>query len=399
MTTTPTRRTPTARTRSTDSSRTKSGKPERDPKEYLDPLTLSRKEGWKAMAEAPKPQPPESLSLKEIRKLDDGARAAYNEARRRWHGHMGIILSAECQSVLEQLDTFVQPHIDIDDPAGTPMVALSGLPGLGKTTITSYFGRSIHLQQIAQYGPLTPSGDERTPVCRIGLTGNTGIKELNIAASDYFAHPASHGVSAPQHLRNALDCVISCQTKLLIIDDLHFLHGRTSKITELSDHFKHIADTLHVIVLFVGIGLHEPYGLLDDNGDNIDVHKMDQLLRCTKPVDMKPFDCQTDADCQHWHEVLLTVEQQLILALKFPGMLAEDMSDYLFARSTGHMGSLMNLLRQGCYIAIKSGTERLSIELLNGIRIDSAAELGRRQLETAFRTGNMSTRGPRKPKR
>jgi hypothetical protein len=29
-------------------------------------------------------------------------------------------------------------------------------------------------------------------------------------------------------------------------------------------------------------------------------------------------------------------------------MLAEDLCDYLFARSTGHIGSLMTLVNRGC---------------------------------------------------
>lgn len=232
MTTTTARRKPTQTARPKTSSRTKPRKPERDPAEYLDPLTLSRKEGWQAMVHAPKPQAPESLSLKAIRQLGGEARAEYDDQRRRWHGHMGIILSAECKSVLKQLDTIVQPHLDIPDPAGTPMIALSGLPGLGKTTITSYFGREITLQQIARYGPLTPSGDERQPVCRIGMTGKTGITEMNMAVCDYYAHP---GTGSPSHfLRFALDCVTSCCTKILIVDDLHFLHGQYNKIAELS---------------------------------------------------------------------------------------------------------------------------------------------------------------------
>jgi hypothetical protein len=72
-------------------------------------------------------------------------------------------------------------------------------------------------------------------------------------------------------------------------------------------------------------------------------------------------------------------------------MLADELSDYLFIRSTGHIGSLMSLIRLGCFKAIKSGTEKLTFDLLEKCRIDSAAELGRRELEAAFRTGKKTT--------
>jgi hypothetical protein len=37
--------------------------------------------------------------------------------------------------------------------------------------------------------------------------------------------------------------------------------------------------------------------------------------------------------------MLLAIEQRLVLAGKHPGMLADELSDYLFARSTGHSAS------------------------------------------------------------
>ncbi|MFK0181654.1 hypothetical protein ACIQVR_37485 [Streptomyces xanthochromogenes] len=38
-------------------------------------------------------------------------------------------------------------------------------------------------------------------------------------------------------------------------------------------------------------------------------------------------------------------------------MLAEDLSDYLFARSTGHFASLRALINRGCLRAIRAGAE------------------------------------------
>jgi len=73
-------------------------------------------------------------------------------------------------------------------------------------------------------------------------------------------------------------------------------------------------------------------------------------------------------------------------------MLADEMSDYLFIRSTGHIGSLMELIRRGCAKAIRTGTETLNQKLFDTIKIDSAAERARRELEVAFRTRRLTTR-------
>ena len=50
----------------------------------------------------------------------------------------------------------------------------------------------------------------------------------------------------------------------------------------------------------------------------------------------------------------------MVLADKRPGMIVDDLSDYLFARSTGHIGSLMTLINRGCQRAVRSGAENLT---------------------------------------
>ncbi|MGV0743821.1 ATP-binding protein [Mycolicibacterium sp. XJ870] len=362
----------------------------RNPREYLDNLTLARKEGWRDMVDAPTLDRPEALSHKQLRHLGAAAGEDYNDQRRRWHAQMGTVMTAECQSVLEQLEDFVACNCQTGEDT-KPMIALSGLPGLGKSTVSRVFGKRLHRRHIERYGPTTRAGDERWPVCRIGMTASTGTREFNAALCDFYAHPGGQRASAQQLLRFALDDVSSCETRLLIIDDLHFLRGRRERMTDLSNQFKYIANEFPLTVLLIGIGLHERNALLDDCNAYRD-HEMEQLLRCTTPVDMSPFKVDTEKQRQRWRDLLLTLEQRLLLTQKYPGMLADDLSDQLFVRSTGHIGSLMALIRLASQKAMRTGTEKLTAELLDTCRIDSAAELGRRELHAAFRTGKKTTR-------
>ena len=362
----------------------------RNPREYLDNLTLARKEGWRDMVDAPTLDRPEALSHKQLRHLGAAAREDYNDQRRRWHAQMGTVMTAECQSVLDQLEDFVACNCQTGEDT-KPMIALSGLPGLGKSTVSRVFGKRLHRRHIERYGATTRAGDERWPVCRIGMTASTGTREFNAAICDFYAHPGGQRASAQQLLRYALDDVSSCETRLLIIDDLHFLRGRRERMTDLSNQFKYIANEFPLTVLLIGIGLHERNALLDDCNAYRD-HEMEQLLRCTTPVDMSPFMVGTEKQRQRWRDLLLTLEQRLLLTQKYPGMLADDLSDQLFVRSTGHIGSLMALIRLACQKAMRTGTEKLTAELLDTCRIDSAAELGRRELHAAFRAGKKTTR-------
>jgi hypothetical protein len=90
--------------------------------------------------------------------------------------------------------------------------------------------------------------------------------------------------------------------------------------------------------------------------------------------------------------VLLGIEQALVLANKHPGMLADELSDYLFARSTGHIGSLMDLINRGAARAIRTGAERLTQDLLDAVKIDEAAEKARLELAAAMAAGSLTTR-------
>jgi hypothetical protein len=233
-------------------------------------------------------------------------------------------------------------------------------------------------------------------VCRIGMRGNTSMKDFNAALCEFYAHPGSHRGTAEQLGRRALDCVQSCETRLLIIDDLHFLHWQRNGGVEISNHFKYIANEFPLTLLSIGIGLGERGLLMEDlccnvNGVGYKDLVLEQTTRRTTMLEMQPFHLKTERDRRQWRTLLVTIEERLVLGGKTQGMLA-DLSDYLFIRSTGHIGSLMELVRRGCAKAIRSGCETLSQKIFDSIKIDSAAENARRELEAAFRSRKFTTK-------
>ncbi|MEH0655043.1 TniB family NTP-binding protein [Streptomyces scabiei] len=76
----------------------------------------------------------------------------------------------------------------------------------------------------------------------MGLTGNTGMKDLNRAMLEFFGHPGRQTSTAAQLGLQALDCVLSCDVRLLVLDDLHFLKWRKTSGIEVSNHLKWIAN-------------------------------------------------------------------------------------------------------------------------------------------------------------
>lgn len=354
----------------------------------LDNLTLARKEGWAAFVNAVPRQRPESLTRSAIRALGDAAANDYNLRRREWHANLGPLKTPQLAALHEDLWDILDSNLQDGDKA-KGAVAIDSAAGLGKTTAALAFGKDFHLREVAERGPRTAEGDERWPVCRVGLTGNTTMKDFNLAMLEFFAHPGVTRGTAAQYIRRALDCVLLCDVRLLIVDDLHFLRWRLSSGVEISNHLKYIANEFPVTLLLIGVGL-EAGGLLSEGRSYSDA-VLAQTGRRTTVLDMRPFLVTSEEGRREWRQLLLAIEERLVLADTTPGMLAEHLSDYLYARSTGHIGSLMTLINRGCQRAVRTGTERLTVSLLDNVKNDAAAEKARQELDAAIRARNITT--------
>lgn len=355
----------------------------------LDNLTLARKEGWLRFVNTPARIPPEPFTRKQLEALSEDAYDDYNRQRREWHANLGPIKTPQLSALHEDLWDIVDSNAHDGDKA-KGAVAIDAFPGLGKTTSVLAFARQYHRREIKALGETTDCGAERWPVCRVGLTGNTGMKELNRAMLEFFAHPGTRRGTAADYARRALDCVLSCEVRVLIVDDLHFLQWRNTVGVEISNHFKYIANEFPVTLIFVGVGL-AARGLFSE-GFTYEDAVIAQTGRRTTKLDMRPFIIDTDEGRHEWRQLLLALEQRIVLADKRPGMLADDLSDYLFARSTGHIGSLMTLINRGCQRAVRTGAETVSRELMDQVKNDAASENARQELETAFETRRLTTR-------
>lgn len=336
-------------------------------------ISLSRKEDWIALVKAPPRERPETLTRLQIRALSPDAVAEYNRCRQDWHVN-ATLKTPQLVALHEDLWDIVDSNVH-DGNRVKGAVALDAPAGMGKSTAVELFGIEYHRREIALHGPRTDAGHQRLPVSRLSLMGSTTIRELSRMHLQFFAHPGSERGTAAQYVRRALDCVLSCETRLLIIDDLHFLRWHTNNGVEVSNHFKHLSSEFPVTLIFIGVGLADS-GLFSDGHDSGNP-ALAQTGRRTTVLGMQPFTTDTAPGRQQWTALLKGVEQRLILADKREGMLAHGLNEYLYIRSTGHIGSLMTLINRGCMRAIRTGAERLTEELLDHVRIDAAAERSR----------------------
>ncbi|WAX78339.1 TniB family NTP-binding protein [Streptomyces sp. KMM 9044] len=355
----------------------------------LDNLTLSRKESLRALAEAPKRQIPELLTVRQKAHLSGPALLEYEKRRSVWHANLGPIKTPQLTALHEDLWDIVDSNQQDGDKA-KGAVAVDAFPGLGKTTAVLNFALKYHRQVIERDGAFTAAGHERWPVCRVGLTSNIGMKEFNRSLLEYYAHPGRRSCTAALFAQRALDCVLECETRILIIDDLHFLKWHDRNGTEVSNHFKYIAYEFPVTLIFIGVELGNR-GLYSEESTRGDI-TLAQTARRTTPLTMEPFTVTNEQHRIEWRSMLLALERRIVLCRKFPGMLADELSDYLYVRTTGHIGSLMTLINRGCQRAARTGAELLDEALLDQVKLDAAAERARQALAKKFARGRMTTK-------
>ena len=63
------------------------------------------------------------------------------------------------------------------------------------------------------------------------------MRQLNIKLCSFYGHPGKTG-SAYAFADQALDYILSCDTRLVIVDDVHFLNMRNKDGLAIVNHFK-----------------------------------------------------------------------------------------------------------------------------------------------------------------
>jgi hypothetical protein len=349
--------------------------------------SMSRKEGWRRYVEAPARQQPEPLTGIALERLGGDAREEYAELRHDWHANFGILKTPQLAAISDDLEQIVASNRqDPDRVRGAAVI--DALPGLGKTTIANTFARGFDRTQIRRFGPATEEGHERLPVFRVGLTSKTTLRTLNRMICEFYGHPGTDRANAARLASYAVDCVLSCATRVGVIDDVHFINPAHKDGLDVSNHLKWLANELPVTFIYTGVGLAErrlfAEGLL---GEHV---ALAQTGRRWTRLTLPPFHVSTDEGRHQWQGLLKATERQLVLAHAQPGMLT-GLADYLFARSSGHIGSFITLIIRGCYQAIRTGAEQLTRELLDTVRIDEASEQARVQLAAGFAAGTLTT--------
>ena len=319
--------------------------------------SLSTYEGWNDFAERSARTRPDTLSREQLAAISTQERVGYDLARRQWHANI-LLRTRQVQEIELQLGDILDSNLQDADRVKSA-AAIDAPPALGKSTVVNNFGRVFHQQRIAEAGEwLDQDRDVRhLPVCHVTLTGRPTIKGLHMMILGFYAHPATAGIlhrsmAGRDLARAAAECIERHDTRLVIVDDLHFLRMNTRDGVEVANQLKWLSNEYNATFLFAGVALRKR-GLVGE-GQTGEGAAMAQTFRRWTVLTLEPFTLTHKRGRDEWDRLLFGIEQALVLTDGRDGMLV-DLSRYLFARTTGNIGSLMDLIRRGASRAIRTG--------------------------------------------
>lgn len=337
-------------------------------------FNMASKAGWFEFCKSgPRPAPP-VVTAESYARLSDEERHDYEKVRAVWNANPPPMRTAQLNHAFDILNqVMASNHRDSNRLRGSAVI--DAAPALGKTTIATHYARNFHLDNLEEYGNQTADGSQRIPVAFIPLESSVTLKSLNQKILSFYGHPAVHKATTSGLAALAVDCVRTCQTRLIVIDDLHFVDFRRQRGQEVSNHLKGLANEMPATFIYVGVNLRSKR-FFDEGLMGEDAAYAQTSRRATR-VPVSPFTDGSTDGMRAWCSLLAAFEDHLLLLKKKPHMLVKH-AQKLFEKTQGNIGSLTNVLDGMSYLAIESGKENIDAEIVAFAKADNAAETSRR---------------------
>lgn len=250
--------------------------------------------------------------------------------------------------------------------SGHAGLMLSGDSTVGKTTTAKALMRYV----FSQYGKQFPdfSQHDRIPVAYIEVpAGSTG--KLLMKTFAHFLGLTVRTAESMVDIRNrVVEALNQAGTQLIVVDELQNLAGKSPGNGESVDVLKNLHNDLPATFVYAGLDL--------TSGEILAGTRGQQLSGRFNLLQMGRFTRSNPTDRAAWLRLVNTFEKCLPLRDHELGTLP-SMSDYLFDRTNGSIGSLGRLLTGAAIESIsvgKSGREQITLELLEEQILDIAAE-------------------------
>lgn len=345
------------------------------------------KEAWADFANSPQREKPARLSESDYRSLSAIARARYDRVRKDHHASLGPYPVgdngrgvAEALRLLETNDRLPSHEIRRG-------MAFDGPPLVGKSTMLRWLGRMYERGQRDLHGFEMEDGNEFVPVLFVCVPSiqrhrEFGVKAFNERIINYYNIPVpSRDRTTTGLTRRIHEHMWRCGTSLALIDDVHNIEQGRDAGRALNDHFKNFMNEVACTYVFGGVGLEE--GGLFSEGLAAEGALRAQLSGRLRRFAVGPADISSGAGFRDWRALLGSIDRDLRLLVESSGLAQVAMAHYLFERTGGLLGELMELVRHGSNAAVDreaagEAPTGLTVELFDRVRLSYGTEAATR---------------------
>ncbi|MCB0918109.1 MAG: TniB family NTP-binding protein [Actinobacteria bacterium] len=236
-------------------------------------------------------------------------------------------------------------------------IAMTGGPSFGKTATSVGFARLYERQIRDEFPAAFEQENEFIPVCYSSLVRGAGLKSQMEHILNFYGLPTARRATGTQLVDELIRVLNACRTGILCLDQAQNLHSGDKRDDQVAAALKEVMDGSHATLILVGIDIDSTgplaiaaQGRLQASNDRLQLARRFTWLRMQK----------VDKDSQEWRDLLVSVENQLVLANAKQGDISVGLADEVWKRSKGAIGVAFNMLRSAANAAIADGSERIT---------------------------------------
>lgn len=341
------------------------------------------RKAWRAYVETERLRP-KPVSAKTYANAAPQQRRRFDLERKRYHRSLGDFQTRAMVETHHEIDSRVDGN-DGCPPTARNGVIINGHPLMGKSTILLRWGsayeRQLRRDEGVDFDARTEDGALFVPVVFVLLGKEDGPKGFCQRLMRFYGQKYRESWDAGELTDRIQDLAVSSATSVVMIDQMQNLRMSNRSARQTAAHLKELMDVLPVTILGAGVNM-ETTGFYDEG------HARDgnitQIAGRFANVQIERPDLATIQGATDWHSLIATVSDRLILL----GARENDLTkytDYLYERTGGVTGDVMDLLRQSANQAV-GGPERITKTLLDSITLSRAAEQRDPSVEAAALT-------------
>jgi len=361
------------------------------------------KEQWRAYISARSPGRPELPARADYDAMTDEERRPLNRARKAHHSALILVEAPQVKRLHRQMGKKLT--LNEYAPAGARLgVVIDGPPTVGKSTLVKWFGANFENELRELYPErFDQKGADYTPVVYVSVNAGATPKMLSASLAEYMNLRIRSGANISEITNRVLDAFEKCGVRLVIIDDVHFLDLSYKEGRLVNDHLKYLANYSAATFIYAGVDVEESGLFLEGKMRSTRSDSEQYRVRATQTSDrftcleLKPFSTDGINNARELALVVETMESALVLFDHEPKSLRKHLR-HLQRRTGGSIRHLSALIREAANDAIDTGTESITLELMDDIILSKHIE-DQNRLEVAReralqRKGN-STRAAR----